>query len=339
MKYKAFLDMLSPAEWFEEHAKKLEARRAAIQKERFDVKYKEWDKMRKKLVEQHRKEMESKKDDKTKKVTEELEVEQRLVIPPAPRIEDEIVAPIDEEPGLYFTEPHQLMDIFASLEEQNLFLIQNSQETERTLEELQHTFKETKMSIAMRTGQLTTQIGELQAQIAAEEQRSRQLQQKRLASLESQSGSASRSTSHASNISQQEKEKLLEDLNSKVRTVYKQCGFEASSNTSTLLMLTQLESKLEGLLLDIDRMPQDYVIRAEKETEKRRRERKREEQQAMHIRQQDERNRRAIERSMQAPKKRTGRQVMYRSRPVQRKHVEDTTDQGVDDTDEAKYLQ
>ena len=344
MKYKAFLDMLTPAEWFEDHAKKLEAQRAAIQKERFDVKYKDWDKVRRRLVEQHRKEMEARKDDKKGKKKsaaddDEQEPEQRLVIPPAPKLEDEIVPPIEEEPPMYFNEPHQLMDIFASLEEQNLFLIQNSQETERTLEELQHTFKETKTTMAERTGQITTQINELQAQIAAEEQRSKQLQQKRLASLESESGSASRSTSTANNVSQQEKERLLEELNTKVRTVYKQCGFEASSNTHTLLMLTQLESKLESLLHDIDKMPQDYVIRAEKEKEKRRRERKREEQQALHLRQQEERNRRAIERSMQAPKKRTGRQVMYRSRPLQRKEVVDTSDQDTGATDEAKYLQ
>lgn len=30
---------------------------------------------------------------------------------------------------IYFTKTNQLMDIFAALEEQNLFLIQNSQET------------------------------------------------------------------------------------------------------------------------------------------------------------------------------------------------------------------
>ena len=42
----------------------------------------------------------------------------------------------DEEPELFFTDPQQLLDIFAELEEQNLSLIQNSQETEETLEEI-----------------------------------------------------------------------------------------------------------------------------------------------------------------------------------------------------------
>ena len=49
-----------------------------------------------------------------------------------------------QEPELYFSDPHQLLDIFAELEEQNLSLIQNSQETEEALEEMKQTIKNTK---------------------------------------------------------------------------------------------------------------------------------------------------------------------------------------------------
>ena len=52
----------------------------------------------------------------------------------------------------YFTEPQQLMAIFSALEEQNLFLIQNSQETEHTLEELQHAYADTKITMESHTG-------------------------------------------------------------------------------------------------------------------------------------------------------------------------------------------
>lgn len=48
-----------------------------------------------------------------------------------------------QEPDLYFGDPQQLLDIFAELEEQNLSLIQNSQETEEALEELRQTIKQT----------------------------------------------------------------------------------------------------------------------------------------------------------------------------------------------------
>jgi hypothetical protein len=40
------------------------------------------------------------------------------------------------EVPMFFKRPQQLLDIFAALEERNLFLIQNSQETEEQLEEL-----------------------------------------------------------------------------------------------------------------------------------------------------------------------------------------------------------
>lgn len=49
-----------------------------------------------------------------------------------------------QEPRLYFTDPQQLLDIFSELEEQNLSLIQNSQETEEALEEMKQTVKSTK---------------------------------------------------------------------------------------------------------------------------------------------------------------------------------------------------
>lgn len=42
----------------------------------------------------------------------------------------------DPQEELFFTDPAQLISIFTELEEQNLSLIQNSQETEITLEEM-----------------------------------------------------------------------------------------------------------------------------------------------------------------------------------------------------------
>ena len=43
---------------------------------------------------------------------------------------------VQEDVELYFHDPKQLMEIFTELEEQNLSLIQNSQETEEALEEV-----------------------------------------------------------------------------------------------------------------------------------------------------------------------------------------------------------
>lgn len=46
---------------------------------------------------------------------------------------------------LYFKEPHQLLEVFTNLEEQNLSLIQNTQEMEEALEELSFTLKNTQI--------------------------------------------------------------------------------------------------------------------------------------------------------------------------------------------------
>merc|ERR1712186_266820 len=47
-----------------------------------------------------------------------------------------------EEIPLYFQKPKELLDVFTSLEENNLFLIQNSQDTEQALDELQQKYEE-----------------------------------------------------------------------------------------------------------------------------------------------------------------------------------------------------
>ena len=47
------------------------------------------------------------------------------------------------ETPMYFKHPEQLLEIFKQLEENNMFLIQNSQETERILEDLRVKRRET----------------------------------------------------------------------------------------------------------------------------------------------------------------------------------------------------
>jgi hypothetical protein len=367
LKYKAFLDMLTPPEWFEQHRERREKKIQSMKQQQFDAKYKEWDRMRRRLMEQHRKETEQRKEqkkDKNRKAgrsgaaddDEDDEPETKLVIPPPPRIEDEVVDFPEEEVPMYFKDPQQLMDIYSLLEEQNLFLIQNSQIAERTLEALEHDLKETEVQMNDQTKVLQEQIDDLKRQIEDEDQRITLLLAKRAAANEAEvsnnlaelqkkkdaSGKLHSTEANAANNaggpSQVEKEKLLSELNQVVRRVYEMCGFDASSKPETLSMLSQLESKLELLLQDIEKLPLEYVLKSEREKEKKRRERKREEQQALQERQQEIRNQRAIERSMQAPKKRIGRQVMYRSRPQRAEEKKQEEDDGRDNTDEVKYL-
>ena len=72
-----------------------------------------------------------------------------------------------------------------------MFLIQNSQETEHTLEELNQQFKETRITMDGQTGQLQYQIMELQSQITVEDTKAKALKAKRLnASVEGVSATA-----------------------------------------------------------------------------------------------------------------------------------------------------
>ena len=76
-----------------------------------------------------------------------------------------------------------------------------------------------------------------------------------------------------------QQEQLLQQLHAKVADVYSRCGFDAGSSPTTLFMLSDLEARLEFLLSAIGQMQEEYVIKAERDKEKKRRERKRAEQQ------------------------------------------------------------
>ncbi|CAD5122009.1 DgyrCDS10461 [Dimorphilus gyrociliatus] len=84
----------------------------------------------------------------------------------------------DEEPELYFTDPQQLLDIFADLEEQNLSLIQNSQETEETLEDMKQNLARTQKNMEKETKVLQDQINKLESAIEKEDVKANDLKMK-----------------------------------------------------------------------------------------------------------------------------------------------------------------
>ena len=54
------------------------------------------------------------------------------------------VEEFENEYGMYFKEPHQLLEYFSMLEEKSLFLIQMTQDSEQNLEELKAEYKKKK---------------------------------------------------------------------------------------------------------------------------------------------------------------------------------------------------
>ncbi|XP_019624893.1 PREDICTED: cilia- and flagella-associated protein 100-like isoform X4 [Branchiostoma belcheri] len=216
----------------------------------------------------------------------------------------------EEEPDLFFTDPQQLLDLFQELEEQNLSLIQNSQETEEALEEMRQTFIQTEGKMNRETEILKQQITMLKDTITREEEKAADLEMK------------SKMFSYGE-FKAEDQEKMLQSLNKKVEEVYRACIGDNEANISTLQMLTNIENRLEELFEIIEMMPPERVEAAERAKEKERRLRLREEkleQQRLH---QEERVRRALERAQADPKKKGGRKLVFRSEPPRRKAKKD----------------
>lgn len=83
----------------------------------------------------------------------------------------------EEEEEMFFTEPQQLLELYAHLEEQNLFLIQNVQETEEALEEMKNKYRDTKGRLESETEALKAQIHNLELGITVERQKERLLKE------------------------------------------------------------------------------------------------------------------------------------------------------------------
>ena len=203
---------------------------------------------------------------------------------------------------LYFNDPQQLLDIFLELEEQNLSLIQNSQDTEEALEEMKQTINKTRNKMEKETELLKRQISALNEEIKREVEKEADLRIKA-------------SYFNYGEFKAEEQEKMLKEVNTKVEEVYVNCIGSNEANISTLQMLTNIENRLEELFQKIEQMPSDKVEEAEKAKEKERRMKQREERITEQKKNQEDRIRKALERARAEPKKMTGRRLMVRSKP------------------------
>ncbi|XP_058439710.1 cilia- and flagella-associated protein 100 isoform X2 [Marmota monax] len=209
----------------------------------------------------------------------------------------------EEEQVLFFTEPQQLLDIFTDLEEQNLSLIQNTQEMEETLEELNLTLKSTHVRMDREVQQLKQWVTTMTMSIAKEEEMASELELKAR-------------VFHFGEYMGDQQDKLLESLDHKVLDVYRRCvGGPQEANLGTVQMLTTIEHQLEELLESLERMPASWVQQIEKAQEKERHRRLREEKAMMQRMLQEERLQRARARAQAAVKRKRGRKLVCRSRP------------------------
>ena len=232
----------------------------------------------------------------------------------------------DDDVELFFTDPLQLIDIFTELEEQNLSLIQNSQETEEALDEMKKTIQQTQDKMNKETEALKQQIRHLKQATKEEQEKAAELKMKSEMFMYGE-------------FKAEDQEHMLVELNRKVAEVYRSCIGDNEANINTLQMLTNIENRLEELFEMIEMLPQDKVELAEKAKEKERRMRLREEKLDAQKRHQEERLRRALERAQAEPKKKQGRKLNFRSAPPQaKKKVNTNTEKQDKEEEEMRYF-
>lgn len=287
IKYKQFLDMLTPPE----HLEKVKKKKEEARKQRELAKHAAGGSTSSRVKAAVKR--------RASKVTDNGKSE--------PNSDEEDSDAASDSDDMYFKKPEQLLQIFTQLEERNLFLIQNVQETEEALEELKQKYKETELQMEEGTQKLAQKIADLTNQIKMEEEKA----------------SALKKRTRASAVAGHQQE-LLQSLNDKVRSVYLSCGFD-KSQTDTVDMLREIENYLEYLLNKIASMDPVKVAEAEKRKENERRNRVREAKKEEKKRQYEERLAKSTARANAEVVKRTGKPIMHRSAPVRKKKKREET--------------
>jgi hypothetical protein len=207
----------------------------------------------------------------------------------------------DDIPAIYFNYPEEIIHLLHDLEEQNLCMIRNSQETEKSIEEVKDKRGKTEGKINDELSQLKTQIETLRKASEKEESRVSEL---KLSCKMYDMGNL-----HDEQTQQQSV------LTNAVTKVYNNVIGSNSAQIDTEQMLQSIEAKLNHLFETIDQLPPDQVKQAEKARERERRHKDREERAKLQRKQQEERVKRALARAQEVYKKRVGKKLIFRSAP------------------------
>ncbi|XP_046782470.1 cilia- and flagella-associated protein 100 isoform X3 [Gallus gallus] len=225
--------------------------------------------------------------------------------------ESEICSDEDEEPELYFTDPQQLLSVFAEMEEQNFSYLCNFQETQKEINELQHTFINAQQRKDRERAQLKEVSLTLKSTVTKLEERAADLK------LRVEDFSSEHKVDVQ--VHPEVEDKMLASLGRKVREVYGHCIGESREGMETMEMLAAIEKKLIELLDNLERIPPAKIAEIEKAKKRERRKRLREEKEQQQKQMQEERLQRALERAQANIEKKTGRRLMFRSSPPARK--------------------
>jgi len=205
----------------------------------------------------------------------------------------------------FFQEPKQLLDVFTGMEEANLFLIQNTQDTEQALEELQTKLAETKRTGDEQKKRVNASIAAVEQSKEEERRKCDEFRQK----ISLHQGAC-------------EEEEMMRYLCSKALEVSAACGHEAQAerDPDTLQLLAAAEARLEEFIGVFDEAEATglakLVEREEREAETERRKMQKAARKEQQDRKNEERLKASLQRSQAPIHKKTGKQIMFRSPPV-----------------------
>jgi len=337
LKYSEFLDSLTSSDWVREQRRDKKDRQEKRRRGRISKRQEEWSVEDLKLIcafqaKEEEKRLTSSKVRRSRGQQQKekqdylMELDRMTKMQP-PGYDDEPLTSSDDEMPMFFTEPRQLMESFAALEKENLFLIQNMQETEQAAEELQAAHEKNGDIMGKKVQVLKANI---------------QVLKENIAKMDAKINCEHRLPLLRGDDSEANAQHVLQNLKQNVKKVYDLCGFHEDGPMPTiLLMLSSIESRMDEVLVKLATLPDEYVKKSEKEQERKRREWKRIQNQERQRQAQEERNKKAIERSLQPPKKRSGRPIMYRSmlpEPQITKKTRDQKEVDLDELNEERHL-
>ncbi|KAL4488164.1 hypothetical protein ABPG73_001575 [Tetrahymena malaccensis] len=321
--HKEFLDKLAPKDWEEEKQRKKSQLVEKLKQEFIE-------RQQDNLNERNNKGKQQKKDSGFSQ-TNTLEKKQLQI----QKIENQFYSLVDKDElsdledfednyPMYFQSPQQLQDVFNSLEEKNLFLIQMKQEDEQNLEELKHKFKQEKQLLNAKARNLQAQKDQVKKQVEEIQTGMKSIKQK---------------TEDLQKKSEDKYEKLFRALILDLYNTFKEeINLHDPESQSTLFLLSQIEILFEKQFKEIKLCPIKLVEEKRKKAEK---DRKQSQRDAQNKKKEDEvlrRNEKNRIKMEQPSKKKFGRIDMMRSAPfIKIVNKEQTTQDNQEDED-MKYF-
>ncbi|XP_044133156.1 coiled-coil domain-containing protein 38 [Bufo gargarizans] len=194
----------------------------------------------------------------------------------------------EEEPELYFTDPQQLLQIFADLEEQNAIFMKKAQELDEAMQEIKARKTTSQERMNKKIKALNEQKNMLSEALVKEQEQIAELELKtKMFTFE--------------NVTLEDQDNILATLKKKITDVYSSCIGEVRAAIDTVQMLSSIENRLGELQDALESLPKEMVAAAQKAKQRERRMRIHQEKLKDELVKQEKRMMRALERATASP--------------------------------------